>query len=189
MDTQTDAPVPADPTLITPPPQLLNPRRFRKDRVVDVEIGDGLIVKARKLDLSTMMFEGLISLPLLAAVQRAVEPDNVGEQAKRLALMSDPDRLAMLDLLKRHAVKAVIEPVLTLEDDQNPDHLPVDMLGIEALTQIFAATTIVPVVNAAEVARFRERTAILHGAPAPHGEDVRPAPEHVDTPTVELTYA
>jgi len=193
MDTTADVPEPVteDVAVAKPVPlQVLDPRSFRQSRLIEVEIGDGMVVKARKLDLTTMMFEGLISLPLLAAVQRAMESaDTPYAQAERIATMDDTDRQAMITLLCRHACKAVVVPTITMTDDGDPDHLPADMLGIEALTAIFAATTVVPVASVPEVARFRERAASIHGTPPPPREDVRPAAEPVGAPAVELTHA
>jgi hypothetical protein len=190
-----DATTAAEPTAETPTDaepvvlQVLDPRTFRKNRIIDINIGDGYIVKAKKLDLTTMMFEGLLPMPVLTAVQRLITAG--GDEmspAERVKFLEDNDRKAMLELLRRHACTAVIMPVLTMTDDGNPDHLVVDMLSIEALTEIFTQTTLLPTHNSAEVARFRGRAALVPEHDALPREDVRPAPEPV-VPAVELQHA
>jgi DNA-binding FrmR family transcriptional regulator len=141
-----------------PEPKPLNPRARRANMYLTIDIGNGETVKARRLSLDLMMFSGLLPLPLLAAVQRMMaNPVAEKNPLAQLLAVSDEQKEAMLVMLRKHAVAAVVEPVVTATDDGNPDHLPVDLLSIEALTKIWQETSIIPLASDDAVSRFRRR--------------------------------
>lgn len=161
--------------------ELLNPAEFRNRAILTVDIGGGRCVRAKRLDMSALVFEGLVPMPMLAAVQRMIAMP--GEDAvTKLASLDDSDKQGMLTMLRKHVVRSVIEPVLTLEDDGNSNHLPVDLLPIETLLRIWNATAIEQLVAPAEAAEFRP----IRGEPV---APVLPAREDVPHGTESLDFS
>ena len=54
---------------------ILNPRSVRDERLVVVPLGNGTAVRARRLDVMSMVMEGMLPMPLLSAAQRWAETD------------------------------------------------------------------------------------------------------------------
>ena len=73
--------------------ELLSARKVREQSIVDVDLGDGTFVRARKTDLSTMVFEGLVTTPLMAAAQKFIENRE----------MSPAERIAEVGMHPQHA--------------------------------------------------------------------------------------
>jgi hypothetical protein len=159
--------------------RLLNPQEIRAATIIDVDLGDGTIVRARRLDLEMSVFEGVMPTPLMNAAQKLVQTH--GRPAnERLDDLDETEKQEVLATLRRHAVAVVLEPIIVAVDDQNPDHLPVDLLRFPQLLAIWNATTITPKVGAATAANFRQRP-LEPAAPVLHaGQDLRPAAQRVD---------
>jgi hypothetical protein len=157
--------------------QLLNTRRLRETREVKVDIGNGDHVLARKEDMTLLVFEGRVPMPVLAAVQEMIELPNA-TPIERIAALGDSGK-SLIQILRAHAVKVVVQPVLTLIDDGNPDHLPADMLDVNQLMAIWTATAVVPPIGAPAAAEFRPRAVELPAAPVPDGEAVPPTAKPV----------
>ena len=155
-------------------PTLLNPADVRSQQLVDVDLGDGTFVRARRMDLPLMLMEGNVPLPLLSAARDLVEHKGPPEEA-----LAAVDHDESLRVLRRHAIFVVVEPLIVEQDDHNPDHLPVALLTVPQLLAIWNATAVLPKVGAALAAEFCER-AVLDAAPALRGrEDVRPPAQRV----------
>jgi hypothetical protein len=83
---------------------------------------------------------------------------------------------SLVDLLRTHACKVAIEPVLVMEDDGDPDHLPIRYLDVPKLMAIWTATAVVPQVGPLAAAEFRFDERPNDADAAPVSESVRPAP-------------
>jgi len=153
--------------------ELLDPRKKRADNEVTIEFSDGTHVIAHKEDMTVLVFDGRVPMPMLQAVQKMIEmPES--DPMGRIAALGDEGK-SLVDVLRNHAVKVVISPVLVLEDDGNPDHLPVGYLDIQQLMSIWQATAVVPQVGVAAAARFRPRAAADDAHAVPDGAHVPPA--------------
>lgn len=154
-------------------PRILNPAAIRDAQLIDVDLGDDTFVRARTLDLSMMLLEGELPMPMLTAARQFVEHREPEEQ------ISATDHAAVLKTLRKHALLVVVEPVVVDEDDANPNHMPVTLFTLSQLLAIWNQTAVLPKVGAAAAAEFRVRS----DAAAPHAllgrEDIRSVPEHV----------
>ena len=136
-------------------PQLLSAERVRKTQIIDVDLGDGTFVRARRSDLSSMLFEGTVPTPLLAAAQKFIDNREMSPTERLEDLDAEVDRPGMLEVLRQHAIAVVIEPRVVPFDDKDPTHLPVDLLTLPQLLAIWNQTAVIPKVGAAEAATFR----------------------------------
>ena len=73
------------------------------------------------------------------------------------ALGADHGR-TLVEILREHACKVALDPLMVMVDDGNPDHLPVEFLNIPKLMAIWTATALVPQVGQTAAATFRRRT-------------------------------
>jgi hypothetical protein len=163
----------------TPTRELLNPRKLRQTAIIDVALSEGRYVKARKLDLSVMLFEGLLPMSMLGAAQKFTQRTASADPLGQLTNIEDTDRAAFMTVLRKHATVAVVEPKLVLVDDGNPDHLPVELLTLTDLMAIWTATAISPVLDPDAAAEFRRQPAPDVDPALQLGEDVRPTAEPV----------
>ena len=173
MQDPTNVSIPPDPPASPDDLPLLDPAELRATQTVRVDIGGGRAVIARKVDLTAMMFEGAIPLPLLSAVQ------NLTNGVDGLAAMPDSDRLSMMKMFQDHAVRVVIQPPLTATDDGDPHHLPVTFLHMPQLMAIWEATTAASVVTASAALRFRPTPSPIPAPVVHDGQDVRPPAEQL----------
>jgi hypothetical protein len=161
--------------------ELLDPTVERARAIIEVDLGNGQYVRARRLDLPQMIFEGLVPQPIMAAAQRLI--DTQGQSASAQLGDEEPDaaaqHAAQLETLRRHALTVVLEPRLVLHDDHDPSHLPVDLLTLTQLLAIWNQTAVTPRVSAAQAAHFRRAPGLGSHPPVSPREDVRPAPESV----------
>lgn len=161
---------------------IVNPREARKNQTLKIETSLGEVT-ARKLDMTAMFFEGLVPMPLLRAVQKmtgaAIGEDPDPSEIDRLGQLTDAEKADVLLLLRRHAVAAVVAPVVVLEDDGNEDHLPVELFNLMDLMEIWGPTASIPKpkVTPVEAARFRPGATAQPGPAVPDGESVRPEAE------------
>lgn len=133
--------------------KLLDPRAVRGASEVEVDLGDGTMVMARRQDMTMMVFEGRVPMPMLNAVQRMVEMPNATPQERVATLGSEGRNL--VELLRSHAVAVVTKPKMVLVDTGDPDVIPVEFLNIQQLMAIWNATAVVPKFGALGAARFR----------------------------------
>lgn len=158
-------------------PVLMDPRARREASIVWVTLDDGTSVMARRQDMTSMLFEGMLPMPMLAAIQKIV--GGKGDMADKIMDSKDSDREIVVATLRKHACVVVIQPKVTEEDDGNPEHLPVVLLTVDELMRIWAATAMKPRVAADKAATFRGKAAgALSDAVQPR-QDVRPSPQHV----------
>lgn len=148
--------------------KLLDARKVRRDSEIDVDLGDDTYVTCRKEDMTLLVFEGRVPMPMLAAVQKMVEMPNASAVDRIEALGAENGR-SLVDVMRQHACKVAVRPRIVMVDDGNPDHLPVEYLDTPRLMAIWSATAIVPQVGAAAAATFRRRA----DADAP--DDVQPS--------------
>jgi hypothetical protein len=165
--------------------QTLDPRELRNQSTVTVDIGGGRCVVAQRLDMTSMVFEGLVPMPLLTAVQRMISmPEE--DPIARLASMEATDKQSMLEMLRKHACRAVINPVVTPTDDGDQNHLPVSLLAVDILMKIWNATAVEPLLSPLEATTFRPRGSADADPVLPAREDVRPAAAPVAAKPAEL---
>jgi len=154
--------------------KLLNARALRRENEIEVDLGDGTMVKARKMDMTLLVFEGLVPMPMLSAVQRMFDdPDATPtEQVEKLGDQGKP----MVDLLRRHASIVTIQPKISVEDTNDPDTIPASYLNIQQLMAIWTATAVVPTFGTSQATRFR-------GGAVPDDAPDAPAVEVIPTGT------
>jgi hypothetical protein len=156
------------------PLKLLSAKDVRKDTEIEVDLGDGTFVKARKLDMTLLIFEGQIPMALLAAAQRMMDmPDGTIED--RVRLLGEGESRSMIEMMRQHAATVVIQPRITMDDTSDPNALPASYLTLPQLLAIWNATAIIPRFAARPAARFRSDAGTDAPAPAPTGESVPPA--------------
>jgi len=156
---------------------LLDPVAVRGQQLVDVDLGDGTFVRARRLDLPMMLMEGNIPMPLLSAARDLVEHAGPPEEA-----LADFAHEESLRVLRKHALLVVVEPMVVDHEDHNPEHLPVSLLTVTQLLAIWNATAVLPKVGAALAAEFCER-AVSDAAPLAYRR------ENVRTPAKRVAAA
>lgn len=167
------APAPTDPELV-----LLDPAARRRANSLTISIGNGQCVKARRLDMTTLVFEGLVPMPLLAAVQRMIAmPDS--SPIEQFQAMGEADKTAMLDMLRRHAIAAVTVPKLSMTDTGDPTVLPVTDLTLTELMAIWEGSSLDAPMEPADASRFRERASTDDVAAVSPRQNVQPAAEPV----------
>src|SRR5688500_11162526 len=111
---------------------------LRAESEWDCEIAPGKTVRLRKIDLTSAYMMGYVTLPLMAAVGRLIElGKQVKENPEKFAEVPDADRKDSMELMRRYACAACIDPVFVLEDDGNPDHVPVSLLSGDQLVAIW----------------------------------------------------
>jgi hypothetical protein len=87
-----------------------------------------------------------------------------------------------VDVVREHALKVVLQPVLVAKDDGNPDHLPVDLLTLTQLLRIWSETAVVPLMTAQTAADFRPEPRADDPPVPPAGEAVQPTPKPLAFP-------
>ena len=180
MDETTDT------TTEAPKLKLLNPREVRADSEIDVDLGDGTMVKARKMDMTLLVFEGQVSMTMLLAVQRMIEmPD--ATPLERVAALGKEGR-SMVEMLRKHASIVTVQPRVSMEDSADPNVIPATYLTLPQLMAIWNSTAITPRFGANQAARFRRGTGTDAPAAAPAGDDVPPASVELVTPSGTVEY-
>ena len=164
--------------------ELLNPRTLRDRNVVNVDIGNNQHVVARKEDMTVLIFDGRVPMPLLVAVQKMIDMADASP-TERLAALGAEHAAALVDVVRAHALEVVLRPKIVLEDDGNPDHLPIALLDLTQLIKIWSATAVVPMVTAAQAAEFRASGSADDGDAARNGQDVSTAAQPVVVRDIE----
>lgn len=161
-----------------------------------LELTDGFVVRIRKMDPMQMIFEGLLSLPMLRAAQKFEDiqakfssNDEAEKEKATEDFLKAEEKEQFLHMLRDYACKHVIEPVVVMEEDGNPDHLPVSEFELSELLAIFnsSPTRNQEVVRIAE--EFRGSEPSTSGVVVPNGEDIRTTPELVAVPTERETIS
>ena len=158
-----------------------------------------LTVQLRRVDMQTLLMEGLLPLTLLDAAERF---EKLGERFEKdkdkssseIMQGSDPDDMKrMMDFIRHYACVVVVDPKLTLVDDGDENSVPVDSLSSDELLAIWNAVPPeekeVPKVTNDEAREFRG-AAEPTDVQAPQAvESVRPTPKLVDTDVRKRIHA
>jgi hypothetical protein len=166
-------------------PQLLDARKVRAANEVKVDLGDDTFVRCRKEDMTLLLFEGRVPMPMLAAVQKMIDLPNASPAQRVEALGAEHGR-ALVDLLRQHACRVSIEPLIVMQDDGDDNHLPVSFLDTPKLMLIWQATAVVPEVNPAQAASFRAGERVDDAPPAPVRQNLPRKTIRVDTPEYDF---
>jgi len=179
----------------------LTARDVRARNEWDVELEPGWTVHCRKVDIVNSFLSNLIPLPLMAALER------LRSGAIDLMTETDQGRQDTLELMRRYAVCAIVDPLFSIEEPpttstpspiceicgyRHPpiavDHAPIATLTSDQLLLVWQSgppKPTLPEVSAATADTFRIRDEPRQVAPAvPNGQAVSSAPQHVPDGTV-----
>jgi hypothetical protein len=135
------------------PKARLNPRARRERWTCDVELFDGSAVQCVRIGFDEMALTHLIPPPRLMTVLKQIW--GLATEAEAVAALHDEVSVAaLLNLLRRQAVACAVDPVITLTDDGDPDHLPADLIEMDDLVRIWMATAYPTLREAAREGRF-----------------------------------
>ena len=155
--------------------ELLSVRKVREQHLVTVDLGDGTHVQARREDMTILVFEGRVPMPLLTAVQRMIEmPD--ASPIERVQALGESGSREMLRVLREHACSVVMNPKVVMDAETDSNAVPVTYFSVQQLMAIWNETSVVPRVDADTAAIFRPEGSHDDVAAAPVSEDVQPAP-------------
>lgn len=158
----------------------LSARTARQQNETIIDLGDGTHVRARKEDLTVLVFEGRVPMPLLAAVQQMIDLPNATPM-QRVEALGAQNGQSLVELLREHVCKVCIDPVVVPVDDGDPDHLPVSYFSVPQMMTIWTRTAVVPRVTPLEAATFRPET-VLDAPVAPsNGGALQPPAEPLDS--------
>jgi hypothetical protein len=162
--------------------KMLDPKARRKDSSFLVMLPSGSAVRCKRVDIQIAILEGVVPMPLLSSMSAMVgQRKELAQDPMRVLSMPDRERKAMLEVLRRYAVHAVVEPQLSLlPEDQAPDGtMSVDLLHMNELVAIWAAVPVPTSMSESEAETFRRTESAADGAAAPDGGEVRDAPVDV----------
>jgi hypothetical protein len=165
--------------------ELLSAKKLREASHVKVDVGNDTFVHCRREDMTTLVFEGRIPMPMLAAVQKMIDMPNASP-AERIAALGEQHGRTLMEVLREHACKVAIEPRIVPQEDGNEDHLPVSLLNTQQLMSIWMATAVIPEVTTARAATFRTGGSTNDAPPVPAGKVLPEITQHVDTPALEF---
>lgn len=165
--------------------QLLNARKVRANNQVKVDLGDDTFILARREDMTLLVFEGRVPMPMLSAVQKMIEMPGA-TPAERIAALGSEHGRTLVEVLREHACKVALEPIIVMQEDGNEDHLPVTLLGTQKLMAIWMATAMIPEVSHAEAATFRVAGSPDDAPAVPTGPSLPKTTIRMDTPEVEF---
>jgi hypothetical protein len=165
--------------------ELLNARKMRDRQGIQIDLGDGTFVKARREDMTLLVFEGRVPMPMLAAVQKMIELPDASPMERIQSLGAENGR-TLVEVLRDHACRVVLEPKIVREDDGDPDHLPVEFLDTQKLMAIWMKTAVIPEVTNEDAATFRPERSLHAVAPAPTRPNLPAITQQLDTPDVEF---
>lgn len=160
---------------------MLNARQARQTLEVVIDIGDGVTVRAQREDMTLLVFDGRVPMPLLAAVQRMIDMPGLTDM-ERLESLGETNSKDLIRVIREHAVAVLLEPRCSLEPTDDPDVLPVSYFSVPQLMQIWTETAVVPKVTMPQATRFRERAVDVVPDVAPTRADVPPAAKPVAVP-------
>jgi hypothetical protein len=124
-------------------PQVTSAKDFRRRNEFVLKIDDTLTVRMRRLDMPTMLVNGLLPLPMVRAAQKFEELQNTVNQdpakpVDNLDLINEISENGFLAMLQKFAVLCVIEPKFVHEDTGAEDCVPVSFLSLEQLLAIWS---------------------------------------------------
>ena len=157
--------------------QLLSAEEVRARNEKRVDIGGGKYVICQVFDMPTMVLEGLVPMPLLEAVQKMLNTPGTPED--QVMSLPDEHKSTFLNTLRKHACAACLKPIVTEVDTRQPGSIPVTMLTLEQLMAIYIATSIEPMVGAAQAGGFYPGRGADDVHAVSDGEGVSAAPEPV----------
>ena len=183
-------------------------KRYRSNRTYLHKASDELVVRIRRLDITTMVLQNLVPFSLLKAANQFEEMvrklGNIGTgdaldtsdaALKELESINPSQLTNMMDFLRHYAVTVVAEPVITEKEDGNEEHISVTDLSGDELLSIFYARpsqekeeqkpTVLTVEQAEE---FRRPEPAAISPASQDGPEVRPEAQLVDTPEREFVY-
>lgn len=165
--------------------ELLSAKKARDSNQIQVDLGDGTYILCRREDMTLLVFEGRVPMPMLAAVQKMIDMPNASPVDRIAALGSEHGR-TLVEVLREHVCKVAIDPVIVMQDDGNPDHLPVQFLDTQKLMTVWMKTAVIPEVSNEAAATFRQGGSTNDAPPVPNEPTLPPVTQHVDTPEVEF---
>lgn len=163
---------------------------FRRRSQWTVDLEDGLTVTVRRVDLVNAYMENLIPLPLMSALDRLrAKTQELLENPTALVTVDPGEKAKSIELLRRYACAAIVEPTFVMEDDGNPDHVPITVLSHDQLLRVWLSKPENPnpsmEVDPAVAERFRVAGESLEAPPAvPPQSEVPPAAEQLPVPEV-----
>ncbi len=170
--------------------KLLDARKHRAKNTIEVDLGfdeDGNeeFVLCRKEDITALVFEGRMPMPMLTAVQKMIDMPKATPM-ERIDALGKQNGQDLIDLMREHACRVSVTPKIVMADDGNPDHLPVSFFSTEKLMLIWNATAVIPRVGLTTAATFRSGAAPDDAAPVANVTGLPPVTQHLDTPEVTL---
>lgn len=171
--------------------KIATAKDVRNKRTYFLQVGEFGLFEMKRVDLPTMMWEGIIPTPLLAAVGKLEKM-----RGKLTAKPTDPwaamddlsreDRDQIMELMRRAAVAAVLTPKLTHDPEAvSDDVLDVADLNTTDLIVIWKAVlgeAGVVVLSPDEAATFRQSKSPVPAEPVHDSDDVQPPAVVVDLP-------
>lgn len=170
----------------------------RRRQPYPFQVSPQLTVLMRRVDMQTLIMEGLVPATLLDAAERfekiGVAVASGEKSAKDVMEGNDKEDMSEMVLFMRHyAVVAVAEPIMVFEDDGDINHFPVRDLTVDELMAIWNAAPPeeegVPKVTTDRAIEFRRPEKQDDVPAAPTGESVRSTAELVDKPERESIHA
>ena len=158
----------------------INPAEWRKSKTVEVELPGGTVL-CRKDDLTQLVLDGKVPMPMLQAVQKMVAMPNATAMQRVQAL--DGYGQDLTETLRDHAVRVAIDPPIARGVVEGA--LQVELMDLKELMVIWVNTAIVPPMGAAASATFREPAGADPAPVASPGDDVRAAAEQLGDRSVE----
>jgi len=172
----------ADPTEI---PQTADQLRAKFGAEILVPLPGGGAWRCRRPDIKTLLFEDILSMPVLEQVLADLRPHENGKDKTLQDLIEEPAAASRTgDFVRRWLTLAAKSPRIVLEEtDAGPDALWVQDVPINVRMAIFNATfwDVTPAAGSAPAA-----AAFPKGPAGPvaagDGADVSRAPERADAP-------
>lgn len=136
-------------------------RDLRTRNEWDVELEPGWTVHVRRLDMVSAYMQNLIPMPLMAALDRLrAQSEKIARDPSLVMAVPQQDKEQTIELLRRYACAAVVDPHFVMEEDGDPDHAPITLLSSEQLLKIWQSSPrrdTLPEVSPATADVFRQR--------------------------------
>lgn len=166
--------------------KMLDPKVARAAAEVVVDLGDGALVRCRKEDMTTLVFDGRVPMPILAAVERMIKLPTVSSDADRIAALGTDNGRDIVKIMREHAVAVILEPRFSMEFTSDESVVPITYLTVPQLVKVWNATAMVPKVTQSQAGKFRRRTGGRAADALPVGPDVPAAPKPMVVAEVEV---
>jgi hypothetical protein len=170
----------------------------RKKKPFLVQASPDLTVLVKPVEMAEAFFGNLSPMPATAVrakfeeMQKRLESGDTQAISAVFSESEDDSEFNMLSFLRRYVCAAVVEPKIVMEDDGNPEHIPVTELSRLELLNIWNADPAEkepPVMDPERVEEFRGSEP-EQDDPAPHArKDVRPETKLVDAGDREIITA